>query len=150
MRPDRTGRTVNPVDQETIQVFDRSLRRCNANPGFLDLFYETFLSASPKVKERFANTDFERQKRLLHASFYLILLASEDPENGPERYLEHLASRHSVHDLNIGAELYDIWLDSLLAVVKECDPEFDASVEEAWERMMGIGIDYMLRRYHKP
>lgn len=149
MLPDRTGNTVNPVDQGTIQVFDRSLRRCNSNPGFLDLFYETFLSSSPKVKERFANTDFERQKRLLHASFYLILLASEDPENGPERYLEHLASRHSVHDLNVGAELYDIWLDSLLAVVKECDPEFDHTIEDAWERVMGIGIDYMLRRYHK-
>ena len=137
------------VDQKTIEVFDHSLRRCNANPGFLDLFYETFLSSSPKVKERFANTDFERQKRLLHASFYLILLASEDPENGPARYLDHLAARHSVHDLNIGAEFYDIWLDSLLAVVKECDPEFDDSIEEAWERIMGIGIDYMLRHYNK-
>jgi hemoglobin-like flavoprotein len=140
---------MRPVDQETIEIFDHSLRRCNANPGFLDLFYETFLSSSPKVKERFANTDFSRQKRLLHASFYLILLASEDPENGPARYLDHLASRHSVYDLNIGAELYDLWLDSLLAVVEECDPEFDDSIEEAWERIMGIGIDYMLRHYNK-
>jgi hemoglobin-like flavoprotein len=140
---------MKPVDQKTIEIFDRSLRRCNANPGFLDLFYEKFLAASPKVRERFANTDFARQKRLLHASFYLILLASEDPENGPARYLDHLAARHSVHDLNIGAELYDIWLDSLLAVVKECDPEFDDSIEESWERIMGIGIDYMLRHYNK-
>lgn len=140
---------MNSVSQETIEVFDRSLRRCDANAGFLDLFYETFLASSPKVREKFAGTDFERQKRLLHASFYLILLASEDPENGPERYLENLASRHSVHDLDIGAELYDLWLDSLLAVVEECDPEFDQAVESAWERMMGIGIDYMLRRYRK-
>jgi hemoglobin-like flavoprotein len=140
---------MKPVDQKTIEIFDRSLRRCNANPGFLDLFYEKFLAASPKVRERFANTDFARQKRLLHASFYLILLASEDPENGPARYLDHLAARHSVHDLNIGAELYDIWLDSLLAVVKECDPEFDDSIEESWERIMGIGIDYMLQHYNK-
>jgi len=115
----------------------------------LDLFYETFLASSPKVKEKFANTDFERQKRLLHSSFYLILLASEDPENGPERYLSNLAERHSVHDLNIGSDFYDLWLDSLLAVVGECDPEFDDNVEDAWERMMGIGIDYMLRRYHQ-
>jgi len=141
---------VKPVDQKTIQVFDRSLRRCNANPGFLDLFYETFLASSPKVRERFANTDFERQKRLLHASFYLILLASEDPENGPERYLGHLAARHSVRDLDVGAELYDLWLDSLLAVVRECDPEFNEAIEDAWEQMMGIGIDYLLRQYRSP
>ena len=69
---------MNSVDQDTLEIFDRSLRRCNANPGFLDLFYETFLASSPKVREKFANTDFDRQKRLLHASFYLILLASED------------------------------------------------------------------------
>ena len=138
---------MKPVDQRTIQVFDRSLRRCSANPGFLDLFYETFLASSPKVKEKFADTDFERQKRLLHSSFYLILLASEDPDNGPERYLGHLAERHSVHDLNIGSEFYDLWLDSLLAVVKECDPEFNDEIENCWEHVMGIGIDFLLQRY---
>ena len=147
MHPENAGIPMKPVDQKTIQVFDRSLRRCNANPGFLDLFYETFLSSSPKVKERFANTDFERQKRVLHASFYLILLASEDPESGPRNYLEYLAKRHSVHDLDIGSDLYDLWLDSLLAVVKECDPEFDQTIESAWEQVMEIGIDYLLRHY---
>ena len=140
---------MKSVDQKTIQVFDCSLRRCNANPGFLDLFYETFLASSPKVKEKFANTDFERQKRLLHASFYLILLASEDPEHGPERYLASLAERHSVHDLNIGSDFYDLWLDSLLAVVRECDPEFDHDIEDAWEQVMGIGIDYLLQHYRQ-
>ena len=138
---------MKPVDEKTIQVFDHSLRRCNANPGFLDLFYETFLNSSPKIREKFANTDFERQKRLLHASFYLMLLASEESENGPERYLEHLATRHSVHDLNIGSDLYDLWLDSLLAVVRECDPEFDEVIEDSWEQVMGIGIDYLVRHY---
>ena len=138
---------MKPVDQKTIDVFDRSLRRCNANPGFLDRFYDTFLASSPKVREKFANTDFDRQKRLLHASFYLILLASEDSEDGPERYLKPLAERHSVRDLDIGSDLYDLWLDSLLAVVKECDPEFDETVEEAWEQVTGIGIDYLVRHY---
>ena len=32
--------------------------------------------------------------------------------------------------------------------VEECDPEFSPEVAQAWEQMMGIGIDYMLRRYH--
>ena len=138
---------MKPVDQDILEIFDRSLRRCNANPGFLDLFYETFLASSPKVREKFANTDFHRQKRLLHASFYLILLASEDPENGPQRYLGHLAERHSVRDLDVGSDLYDLWLDSLLAVVKECDPEFDDAIADAWEQVMEIGIDYLVRHY---
>lgn len=136
------------MDEKTIELFEQSLRRCDANPEFLDIFYDRFLASSPKVKKRFANTDFHRQKRLLRASFYLILLASEDPKDGPERYLGHLATRHSTKDLDVGAELYDLWLDSLLASVKECDPEYSEAVEEAWEKMMGIGIDFLLSRYH--
>lgn len=136
------------MDEKTIQIFEQSLRRCDSNPAFLDIFYEHFLASSPKIKERFANTDFHRQKRLLRASFYLILLASEDPVDGPERYLGHLAARHSAKDLDVGAELYDLWLDSLMESVKRCDPGFSAEVEEAWEKMMGIGIDYLLSGYH--
>ena len=136
------------MDEQTIETFEQSLRRCDADPGFLDIFYDRFLASSPKVKSKFAHTDFHRQKRLLRASFYLILLASEDPTGGPERYLGHLATRHSTKDLDVGAELYDLWLDSLLASVKECDPEFNDEVEHAWEKMMGIGIDFLLSRYH--
>lgn len=139
---------MKPVDPKTIETFDQSLHRCDAHPRFLDIFYDGFLASSPKVREKFAHTNFERQKKLLHRSFYLILWASEDPEHGPERYLEHLAVRHSAKDLDVGSELYDLWLDSLLAAVKQCDPEFGPAVEEAWEQVMGIGIEFMLSRYH--
>ena len=137
------------MDETVIATFDQSLRRCDNDPRFLDIFYERFLDSSPKVKEKFANTDFAKQKRLLRASFYLILLASEDPDKGPERYLGYLADRHSASDLNIGSELYDLWLDSLLATVEECDPDYGPAVEQAWEQMMEIGIDYMLQHYHR-
>jgi hemoglobin-like flavoprotein len=136
------------MDERVIRTFDESLRRCDTNPRFLDLFYQKFLSSSPKVKEKFAQTDFERQKRLLRASFYLILLASEDQETGPERYLDHLSALHSASDLDIGSELYDLWLDSLLEAVQESDPEYGPEVEDAWERVMGIGINYMVSHYH--
>lgn len=136
------------MDERTIEVFDASLRRCDRDPQFLDYFYDRFLASSPKVRDRFADTDFARQKRLLRASFYLVLLASEDPEEGPERYLGHLAKRHSRRELDIGSELYDLWLDSLLHVVRECDPQWSTEVEEAWEQVMQIGIRFMLERYH--
>ena len=136
------------MDKATLDLFDESLRRCNARPGFLDLFYENFLASSPKVKEKFANTDFVRQKRALRASLHVMLLAAEDEEQGPERYLRDLAARHSRSQLDIGAELYDLWLDSLLATVREIDPRFSPEVEEAWERVMGVGIRYLLSHYH--
>lgn len=42
-------------------------------------------------------------------------------------------------------------LDSLLAAVKQCDPEYSPEVEEAaWEDVMGVGIEYMLKHYRDP
>jgi hemoglobin-like flavoprotein len=88
-----------------------------------------------------------RQKRALNASFHLILLAAEDPDRATEHYLADIAERHSSRHLNIGSELYDLWLDSLLATVREFDPDFGPEVERAWEDAMGIGIRFLCSRY---
>jgi hemoglobin-like flavoprotein len=138
------------VDEKTLQVLDDSLHRCAGNPGFLDLFYERFLNSSPDVREKFANTDFVRQKRALLGSFHLMLLAAEDEENGPERYLRDLAFSHGKSQLDIGSYLYDLWLDSLLETVRECDPEWTPEIGQAWEKVMGVGINYLLLHYNKP
>ena len=138
------------MDEKSLQLLDASLHRCSANPEFLDLFYERFLNSSPDVREKFANTDFVRQKRALLASFHLMLLAAEDEESGPERHLKALAFSHGKAQLDIGSYLYDFWLDSLLETVRECDPECTPEIEQAWERGMGVGISYLLEHYNRP
>jgi hemoglobin-like flavoprotein len=138
------------MNEKILTTFDESLKRCNAVPDFLDRFYGKFLASSPKVKEKFADTNFVRQKRALRASLHLLLIAAEDEERGPERYLREIASAHDRGHLDITAELYDYWLDSLLDTVRECDAEFSEEVENAWERVMMVGIHYMLSRYDDP
>ena len=138
------------MDSKILETFDDSLARCNVKPGFLDRFYERFLEMSPKVSEKFSNTDFVRQKRALRASFHMMLLAAGDGETGTVRYLESLATSHGRNQLDIGAELYDYWLDSLLAAVREFDRDWDHEVEAAWEQVMGVGIQYLLSHYNDP
>jgi len=99
------------------------------------------------VREKFVGTDFVRQKRALRASLYLILLVAEDPNKDAARYLSEVAERHSSRQLAIGAELYDLWLDSLLATVRELDPQFGPAVEQAWEAAMAIGIRFLCSHY---
>ncbi len=135
------------MDERTIKTFEESLTRCNANPKFLDRFYDTFLASSPKVHDKFAHTDFVRQKRALRASLHLMLLVASDEANGPEHYLRDLAELHSSRQHNVGAEFYDLWLDSLLATVRECDSKYGPEVEQAWEKVMMIGIRYLLSHY---
>lgn len=132
------------IDETTLRIFHDSLGRCNANPTFLDRFYEIFLASSPKVREKFAQTDFTRQKEALRASLQAMLLAGEGASEG---HLSRLAERHSSRDLKIGAELYDLWLDSLLAAVGECDQDFSPEVEKSWEKVMMVGISFLLSRY---
>jgi hemoglobin-like flavoprotein len=138
---------MRQIDERTLQTFSESLGRCNGSPAFVERFYEIFQASSPKVQEKFAQTDFVRQKAALRASLDAMLLAAKDPKKGPEQYLRDLAERHSSRQLNIGAELYDLWLDSLLATVKEFDSKNSPDVQEAWEKVMMQGVSYLLSRY---
>jgi hemoglobin-like flavoprotein len=138
------------VDERALTQVEESLRRCNTDPGFLDRFYERFLTSSSKVREKFAGTDFVRQKRMLQASLQLLLVAAQDDGKRPTPYLDAVAARHSASQMAIGAELYDLWLDSLLSTVREVDPGWNAEVEDAWERVMTIGIAYLVTRFNRP
>jgi hemoglobin-like flavoprotein len=138
------------MDNRTLEQFEDSLRRCNADPDFLDGFYERFLRSSPKVREKFVGTDFVRQKRMLQASLQLLLVAAQDDGKRPTPYLDEVAARHSASQMAIGAELYDLWLDSLLATVREVDAVWSPEVEQAWEHVMTVGIAYLVSRYNRP
>ncbi|MGE0759218.1 MAG: globin domain-containing protein, partial [Pirellulaceae bacterium] len=123
-----------------------SLDRCTARPGFLDRFYELFLASSGEVREKFKNTNFERQKEALRMSLYMMMTA-HDWSTECDAHLEEIAERHSRHDLDISPHLYDQWLACLLQAVSEFDPIFDADVATAWTRTLQPGIQLMKSRY---
>ena len=138
------------MDERVLTQVEESLRRCNTDPRFLDRFYARFLTSSSKVRERFAGTDFVRQKRMLQASLQLLLVAAQDDGARSTPSLDAVAARHSASQMDIGAELYDLWLDGLLATVREVDPGWNDEVERAWESVMTIGIAYLVTRYNRP
>ena len=137
------------MEAQMLETFEQSLLRCESRWDFFDRFYDRFLASSPAVREKFRNTDFVRQKRVLRASLHLLLRAARNDGGGPDAHLRDLAERHGSGQLDIGAELYDFWLDSLLATVRECDPEFSLEVERAWEAVMMVGIQYLCRNYDR-
>jgi len=49
--------------------------------------------------------------------------------------------------ISISERNYYLWLDSLLAAANESDPDFSLEVQEAWERVMMVGIGHLLSRY---
>ena len=57
--------------------------------------------------------------------------------------IARLGLRHGPQGLQIGAHLYDLWLDCLLHTVSEFDPRWSHTVEDSWRKMFGPYISKM-------
>jgi hemoglobin-like flavoprotein len=136
-----------PVERRLVESFVASLKRCLGTPGFMDNFYESFVSSSEEVREKFRNTDLQRQARMLSDSLYVLAVAVQGQAGSPARgELPRLAERHSRRDLDIGPHLYDHWLACLIDTARSHDPQFTPEIEAAWRATLGAGIDYMKAR----
>jgi hemoglobin-like flavoprotein len=134
--------------QAQVDAFRASLNRCLATPDFLRHFYEIFVESSPEVQEKFKNTDFPRQTRVLADSLYMMAVAAQLERNAAAwAEMDRLASRHDRHGLDIRPGLYDLWLDCLLRAVSRHDPEYSREIETAWRETLAIGIEYLRSRH---
>jgi hemoglobin-like flavoprotein len=137
-----------PVDRAVVDLFVASLKRGLASPGFMESFYEAFVSSSPEVREKFRNTDLQRQASMLSDSLYALAVAVQGPKGSPAwRDMPRLAERHSRKDLAIPPALYDHWLACLLETARRYDPQFTPEIEAAWRSTLSVGIEYMKARY---
>jgi hemoglobin-like flavoprotein len=137
-----------PVEARVVQSFVDSLKRCLAVPSFIDSFYQSFVSSSEEVREKFRNTDLQRQARMLSDSLYVLAVAVQGQAGSPARGdLPRLAERHSRRDLDIRPPLYDHWLACLIDTARRHDPQFTPEIEAAWRATLAVGIAYMKGRY---
>lgn len=133
------------VSTQDIELFNDSLERCTLHPNFLVRFYEIFLASSPEVAEKFKNTDFNKQRRVLKASLYLLIFATEGKPEGVS-HLERMAEVHGPEHMKIPAYMYDLWMESLIKTVQEFDVAFGPRVENAWRAMLLEGVQMMKAR----
>ena len=139
---------IPSVNASTRDTFLASLGRCRATAGFLDAFYQRFVASSDEVRAKFAKTDMLRQVQMLEDTLFVVANAVQGEEGSPARSdLPRIAERHSRRDLDIGPELYDLFLECLIVTVRTHDPKFSPEVEAAWREVMGFSIDYMRKRY---
>lgn len=130
------------VPSEELELFNDSLEECLSDPGFLPRFYEIFLATSPEVREKFANTDFRHQTRVLKASLMLLLFAAQGLPEG-WAHLERIAEIHGPGKLDIPDHHYDLWLESLLQAAAERHRSFTPEMRQAWTEVLAPGIEHM-------
>jgi hemoglobin-like flavoprotein len=135
------------LEEPDLKAVEQSLDRLSAFPSFLERFYDLFLESSPLVREKFKDTNFHRQRRMLQASLHGVITLVRYGESWPDPYLREVAETHSRRDLDIPPELYKLWLNSLLQAVSEHDPQHDADLHLAWQRVLRVGVDFFTSRY---
>ena len=133
---------------DPVETFRDSLKRCLAAPAFLLDFYGLFMGSSDEIQEKFANTDLDRQTRVLADSLWAMAVAAQGKTGSPAwGDLPRLGEMHSRDQLDIRPELYDQWLDCLVAAARQHDPDFSDDVETAWRETLWVGIEYLRSRY---
>ena len=98
------------------------------------------------MAEKFANTDLKLQATVLKRSLYMVLRAAHQLEDGLD-HLEKIAHSHSARGLDIKPHLYQHWLDTLIAVMRETETHYDESLDDAWRAVLQPIIDKMIEHY---
>lgn len=114
---------------------------------FMTRFYELFIESSPDVARRFAATDMARQKEMLARSIREMLDFSTS--RAASEHLRQAAERHNRAHRDIPPALYDLWMDCLLATVREFDTGFNDEVELSWRVVLAPGVAYMKFKYDR-
>ena len=143
---ERTGVAGVEIEAELVSRFEQSLARCVQDERFIDAFYERFLAASPDVRVKFQKTDFNKQKKILETSLYMMARAALGLEDGAT-HLESIATSHSRRGLDIAPSLYTVWLSCLIDTARSTDPQFSTEVEASWRELLQRGIDRMVDVY---
>ena len=128
------------VPQHQLELASESYNRCQKVPEFFRAFYNRFLASDPAIPPYFATTKFDKQEKLLQHGLSMLIIHAR--RSNPH-LLNRLVERHGPEGLNIPARLYPVFLDSLIATVKEFDDSCDETVLDAWRATLAPGIELM-------
>lgn len=127
-------------------LFLQSLDRCVLSPEFLQAFYDRFLGSAEEIRKKFVGTDMYLQKQMLLRSLRLSAGATAGDRESLQE-INDRAETHSRDQLDIRPELYDYWLDAIIATAEQFDPKWEPAIESAWRRILGHVVKHMSRRY---
>jgi hemoglobin-like flavoprotein len=133
---------------DAINHVNLSYGRCSMSPGFFDSFYDIFLKSSPDVAPMFANTDFSKQKVLIKSGISFVIMYAKDQQGAfAKAKLDFIGEVHDHVHRNVKANMYPLWIDSLLKAVQKHDPEYTPQLDKEWREVIKPAIDLLLSHY---
>jgi len=130
------------VDSAVVSAVKQSFGRALGNAKMMSDFYDAFISSHPEMAKKFAATDMDRQREILKQSLSMAILFPQDNIIATQA-MTRVRDSHSRDKLDIAPELYDYWLDALIGVVRNSDPEFTPLLEEQWRELLSHVIEFI-------
>ncbi|HHP0478353.1 globin [Vibrio campbellii] len=124
-----------------IEAFNDSYERCVTHEDFFDLFYENFWSKGENFRQKFDGVDMKKQIRMLKGSIVFVMMA--DTSTDARDMMRKYGHKHGHNNIGVAPEDIDVWFESLLETVAQCDSDFDESVEYAWRHCFETGLTIM-------
>ncbi|TCT26222.1 globin domain-containing protein [Thermomonas haemolytica] len=132
---------------DQYEDLQQSYGRCLRDKRFIERFYEVFMASHPAIPPMFARTDFGAQRVALRRGISVAILHAAG-SGLSRRTTEQMADVHARHGrAPVDPALYPYWIDSLLAVIAETDPEATPALLARWRTAMGVVCATFTERY---
>ena len=132
---------------DQYEDLQQSYGRCLRDKRFIERFYEVLMASHPAIPPMFARTDFGAQRVALRRGISVAILHAAG-SGLSRRTTEQMADVHARHGrAPVDPALYPYWIDSLLAVIAETDPEATPALLARWRTAMGVVCATFTERY---
>ncbi len=127
----------------------QSYGRCLRDRHFIDRFYQVLMASNAEVAAMFVHTDFAKQRLALRRGISVAIFHAAG-STVVKRTTEQMADVHGkAGRCPVAPHLYVHWIDSLVKVIAETDPEADPALLMRWRRAMAVVIDTFVSRSEK-
>ncbi|NCT68594.1 MAG: globin [Rhodanobacteraceae bacterium] len=124
-----------------------SYGRCLRAGGFIERFYEIFLASHADIAPMFEKTDFRQQQIALRRGISIAISHAAGMAM-VQRSVKEMGQVHSRKGRTpVRPSLYGYWIDSLVAAVREFDPEANPALLERWRKGMGMVVASFTEQY---
>ena len=132
---------------DQYEDLQQSYGRCLRDKRFIERFYEVLMASHPAIPPMFARTDFGAQRVALRRGISVAILHAAG-SGLSRRTTEQMADVHACQGrAPVDPVLYPYWIDSLLAVIAETDPEATPALLARWRTAMGVVCATFTERY---
>lgn len=131
------------VDESIVADVHNSYGRCLLGDRFLNRFYDIFFASDDEIPRRFATIDLDKQKELLRHGLGTVLNYAKKDNDMATFAIARLKDSHGPDKLNIEPALFELWKQSLVKAVSECDPEYTPELGEKWKMVVQPAIEEM-------